>query len=738
MRHTVNWGGSMMTKWGRSRLFKTYFLSYVIVVVITTSLLGLTLMQLISSAVRTELAGISNNRLAYAESIITKSILEPTEKMVHDHIFSYHLINLKGSYSHYELYRYLKNQITSLPYVTSFEVYYPLERMLISSKQVKYDVEPAWLQKQPSNVSHRQWSKYSEPVTGAIPKQTYLQYSKPSTARGADQQPLFHINVSVNIDAVEQILAAQHTKSKEVITIVNKQNDVISISADLTETDNIRQVALANYKEHGTAFGEYEEMMYTVQYDEKYQWYYVLMMPLTDFLTIIYTIRNTILIVTATIVIIGMLMSLAASIFHFLPMQRIIDYMKDVVGNDENANHEVKFIQDNVKKLYTTIIDLQHKENTNLIGEMLRGVIDTPYEQDIKTIMPFDYYIVATIAVNEQLDIRQIERWGTTWQMTTEILQSRVFVLPYSKEVVAVVINYSGAYEELKRQMKQTIEVDRNEDNIRLRMGVGTIEKELFDVYLSCEHALKALQQYFLLEEPPSMMEHATISSLPPFVWEDYDGQWYRALQHSDSEQIKTVLNKLVTALQEDHYQFESIDRFLLRIFPLITDKLLEYDRKVNIEAEFYGHTTIFEALRWLEELIVDTLMLKAEFNAAVILMERVKGYIDEHYAEELSLELLSQKTFISASYISTMFKKAYDIGVSEYISDLRLEEGSRLLANYSYKVAEIAEMIGIPNTPYFITRFKKKFGQTPNQYRRECVILNLDATNGTVVSKQM
>src|SRR5690606_1439722 len=116
---------------------------------------------------------------------------------------------------------------------------------------------------------------------------------------------------------------------------------------------------------------------------------------------------------------------------------------------------------------------------------------------------------------------------------------------------------------------------------------------------------------------------------------------------------------------------------------------------------------------------VSDIFSLNVEENSNHILMQGVKNYIDEHYSEEISLELLSQKTFISASYISALFKKTFNIGVSEYVSELRMEKAKELLQSSNWKVEEIAGKVGMTNSTYFITRFKRRYGMTPNQYKQ-------------------
>lgn len=54
-----------------------------------------------------------------------------------------------------------------------------------------------------------------------------------------------------------------------------------------------------------------------------------------------------------------------------------------------------------------------------------------------------------------------------------------------------------------------------------------------------------------------------------------------------------------------------------------------------------------------------------------------------------------------------------------EYIQQKRIDKAKELLAHSGKPIAAISAEVGVPNTPYFITLFKKTTGQTPSEYRQ-------------------
>ena len=118
-----------------------------------------------------------------------------------------------------------------------------------------------------------------------------------------------------------------------------------------------------------------------------------------------------------------------------------------------------------------------------------------------------------------------------------------------------------------------------------------------------------------------------------------------------------------------------------------------------------------------LQKLLED-LMESDESVNAVELIDRVKNYIQEHYADNLSLAVLSNVFFVCPAYLSRLFKKKTGINFVDYLTELRIEKAKEFLANPSMKVYTVAEMVGYENPRYFSRIFKDAAGMSPQDYR--------------------
>lgn len=97
-----------------------------------------------------------------------------------------------------------------------------------------------------------------------------------------------------------------------------------------------------------------------------------------------------------------------------------------------------------------------------------------------------------------------------------------------------------------------------------------------------------------------------------------------------------------------------------------------------------------------------------------------VTEYIDRNYKEKLSLEILAMVSHGSPYHLHRTFKKVMNMTPVDYIQWVRIEAAKTLLNSSHLSISEVGEQVGLFNTPYFITLFKKKTGYTPAEYRQK------------------
>lgn len=97
-------------------------------------------------------------------------------------------------------------------------------------------------------------------------------------------------------------------------------------------------------------------------------------------------------------------------------------------------------------------------------------------------------------------------------------------------------------------------------------------------------------------------------------------------------------------------------------------------------------------------------------YSSAETAVEAVKKYIDNHCEDtSISLKTLAEKAGITPSYLGQVFLKKYGISCVEYTNQVRMEKASQLLLKTNLTIQQISEQVGILNTNYFYTLFKRE-----------------------------
>lgn len=94
--------------------------------------------------------------------------------------------------------------------------------------------------------------------------------------------------------------------------------------------------------------------------------------------------------------------------------------------------------------------------------------------------------------------------------------------------------------------------------------------------------------------------------------------------------------------------------------------------------------------------------------------------YINKNYRQKLTLEVLSEISHGSPFHLQRTFTKITGMSPTQYTQLVRVNKACQMLKRTDYTIMEIAERVGIPNTPYFTTTFKKVTGCTPTMYRQK------------------
>ncbi len=127
----------------------------------------------------------------------------------------------------------------------------------------------------------------------------------------------------------------------------------------------------------------------------------------------------------------------------------------------------------------------------------------------------------------------------------------------------------------------------------------------------------------------------------------------------------------------------------------------------------------VLKAVSYMTQL----LKRKSGINGCSAPVQEIIKYIEEHYAERISLAQISDSIYLSQSYASTLFKKETGKKFSSYLQEVRLEKSCEMLLDSRISIQEIAVRTGFFDAAHFSRVFKEWYGLSPAEYRKRIIL---------------
>jgi len=112
------------------------------------------------------------------------------------------------------------------------------------------------------------------------------------------------------------------------------------------------------------------------------------------------------------------------------------------------------------------------------------------------------------------------------------------------------------------------------------------------------------------------------------------------------------------------------------------------------------------------------------ESSEKATIVTTIISYMNDNYMKNISLDKISKNIYLSPVYVSKIFKEETGDSPINYLIKIRLEKASLLLKkNKEISIKEISKLVGYEDAYYFSKLFKKYYGFSPTQFKREKLI---------------
>jgi two-component system response regulator YesN len=223
------------------------------------------------------------------------------------------------------------------------------------------------------------------------------------------------------------------------------------------------------------------------------------------------------------------------------------------------------------------------------------------------------------------------------------------------------------------------------------------------------------------------------IEKLPYFrQWID---RWIEQVQTINLETMPLLIVETVEVFEKwvgsDYYLLNTLANVWLRT---LMDELFKNNRDVVLEEgddlgigdktlsldKVRGYFRLC-AVRRLEEgaFLLMGAMKNSRNDQTSRCVVQLKTYIEEHFANKISLQELAVVVDMSKNYMCSVFRQETGMTILNYIVAVRMKMARSLLLNTSLKNYEIANQVGYDNTEYFTELFKKYYSMSPMEFKK-------------------
>ena len=198
------------------------------------------------------------------------------------------------------------------------------------------------------------------------------------------------------------------------------------------------------------------------------------------------------------------------------------------------------------------------------------------------------------------------------------------------------------------------------------------------------------------------------------------------AIGTREPQTIRTALDSFLDHVEQTMFtdlprlQFAAVkilDELYLKLTDMDMEVLARMSQSFSSRVQSCADITAYRQLLSNE---ADALFTRYHTSAKSLSsrMKKAVTYIDEHFAQPLTLNEVAALIHLNPEYFSRSFKKEVGSNFNNYVNEVRLQKAIQLVTQTDKKLFEIAEECGFQSFSYFSKRFKEMYGGSPYTLR--------------------
>lgn len=203
-----------------------------------------------------------------------------------------------------------------------------------------------------------------------------------------------------------------------------------------------------------------------------------------------------------------------------------------------------------------------------------------------------------------------------------------------------------------------------------------------------------------------------------PYPFEE-ESALLQAFERADAEETAMGLERFFAQLRSSHPNPDTLHNIVSKLSYELIRTARQKLAVLTIPSPVLPPQADETVLRTVLEDYIRQCLHEQESRRSSELVQRIIQYLEQNYAQNITLSSLEEAFFFNASYISRVFKQKTGKNYSDYLLGIRLEHAKELLRSSNHSIAYISDTTGFGNSKYFSKIFKEKVGMQPIQYRK-------------------
>ncbi|AJY75156.1 response regulator [Paenibacillus beijingensis] len=353
------------------------------------------------------------------------------------------------------------------------------------------------------------------------------------------------------------------------------------------------------------------------------------------------------------------------------------------------------------------------------------------------TVLVIEFFISRELNRYRPSDLSQLAY--KVWNMADDLSQCKegVYVADIQRNFITLIVTTPAHMkpEAVQPIVKQTalefLESIRNRLKLQAYASVGSAAERLDDIPQSYSAAVDLLAERDKFPDQPVMTgedREETAKEIWRRPMESYQ-QIVDAVMSGQEELARERIEELAQTLYAGSMpSISALREFAIDIAGLLA--LALHDHRLQIEDIHPGfnmykvlehlHTVddFHDCLRDLLLPVCGAISSRSSQKHRKTI-DFIMRYVQEHYAEDITLDVLAEKVYLTRNYLSQIFKQRTGENYNSYLTRIRMEKAKELMLEGNYKIFEISQMVGYKNNAYFSQLFKKYTGYNPSEFNQ-------------------